>query len=100
MTTKTESTSRVEDRAAAARASWTSPTVEAIAEVFPKTGKLSRDGKSVVLSYGDDGYIRVTPVAGPDGGHAKVAASLARRAGGRCEAVRDRLRAAGIAARS
>jgi hypothetical protein len=88
----------VEQRAAAIRATWTAPTVDAIAAVFPKSGKPSRDGASVVISYGEDGYIRVTPVSGPNGGHAKVAASLTRRAGGRCEAVRARLNAAGISA--
>jgi len=65
-------------------------------------GKLSRDGKSVVVSYGNDGYARLIPdyviVAEGQVPAAKIKMACNRRKGGRAAELRERLAAAGIRA--
>jgi hypothetical protein len=65
-------------------------------------GKVSRDGQSVVVGYGNDGYARLTPdYVIVDGQHlpaAEIKMACRTRKGGRAAELRERLAAAGIRA--
>lgn len=76
------------------------PTLETIAQA--SGGKLARDGQSVVVSYGSNGYLRLFPsVVWADGTRNEIPAvridgKLTSGNGGAKEALRAKLRAAGL----
>lgn len=79
----------------------TTPTLDTLMQV--SGGKLSRDGQSVVVSYGPLGYLRLTPDTvglgtpdNPERPAVHIAGRLVKANGARQAELRERFRGAGI----